>query len=283
MKITIKPSFYLYLLILCLHKYQNCIAILCALTVHEAAHYAVARIIKEPIKELVLMPFGGMMIYKPGCCSSKGLHGIALAIAGPAANYLVIYMIASNAAPQNDIIRGIFHANVSMFLLNMIPATPLDGGAVLFCIGYYLLPIAPLVGVLSWMGVLSGAVLCSTGVLGLKLYGKLNITLLVTGGYLICAAIKSRDSMLVENMYCILQEREERTAMIQPVKLYSISRKTRLFELTRKLTGNNRVLFMCQIQGKTEVFLDEFISRKMLVDPLARIEEIAEKSDINTG
>ena len=152
-----------------------CAGLVTALIVHESFHAAAAKLLHEPIACVELAPFGGVMHYQTGSTPGKGLRGAALALAGPVGNYAMILMV-SCLCPNSDaeLWRCIVVANLTMMLLNLLPALPFDGGSVLFSLGYYLFDVSRLIGFLSLMGVLLGMALCALACAGILLYGTLN-------------------------------------------------------------------------------------------------------------
>ena len=274
MKVICRASFLCYVLVMSLADYRNCIALLCALSAHEASHYLVAVLIREPIEKLELTPFGGIMQYKPGHSSSKGIKGLILSLAGPLGNYLFILLI-SGILPyyQRDFFRLIINANLSMLMINLIPALPLDGGSAIFSIGYYFLPVSLLIRVLCGLGLLSGSALFALSIWGLARYGTLNLTLMIVGAYLAAASFRCTDDMLAQNMYALLQERKEQAAKHRrPIKLYRINGHERLYEMTSYMGRESEALFIQERQDGTIGFItEELISQCMLKNPLERV------------
>ena len=78
----------------------------------------------------------------------------------------------------------------------------------IFCMGYYMFPIATLAKALSLGGMVVGATLIAFGLYGAILWEKLNLSLLLVGGYLIVYAHQNRSALQLENLYALLQERQ---------------------------------------------------------------------------
>lgn len=118
-------------------------------TLHELGHALAARAVGIPVKEIQLLPIGGVAILaKP---ITKPVDELVIALAGPLVNVLIAVGLAILAAatglvgalsPQQIIdtigqpslqgaVLWLIQANLLLLLFNMIPAFPMDGGRVL--------------------------------------------------------------------------------------------------------------------------------------------------------
>ena len=235
MRIRVHRSLILYLLCLAFFSScADCVGLLSALLVHELGHYVAARFTGEKIAQLELTPFGGVMRCKPGSVSSKGVKGLLVHAAGPVGNYALLFVFSMPAIQQlldAVFLRSIIAANLSMLMLNLLPALPLDGGQIVFCIGYYLFPIARLTGFLYALGAAaggSGILLC---LYGLFSYHTVNCSLLIVSLYLIAIASQSHKTLLSENIYAVIQERLTDIPRIRKIVHYHAAPDTALFEL----------------------------------------------------
>lgn len=100
---------------------------------HELGHSVVARRYGIPILDITLMPIGGIA-RTLGLPKTPGQE-IAIALAGPAVNFLLAIPLAILVAAVGSGPSGIFvpllAANLMLGLFNLIPAFPMDGGRVL--------------------------------------------------------------------------------------------------------------------------------------------------------
>jgi len=116
---------------------------------HELGHGLVAKRFGLPVREILLLPFGGvaMMDGTP----RRAWHELVIALAGPAVNVLLAALLAIPAGfallalPDRDgagvdcmltpsvasLAVWLFVANIILATFNMIPALPMDGGRVL--------------------------------------------------------------------------------------------------------------------------------------------------------
>ncbi len=118
-------------------------------TLHELGHSLVARMFGIPVREIILLPLGGVALLERN--PTKAWHELLIAIAGPLVNLVIAAVLAAAtgaatvfgsldaAALQRDtgapsfggLLIWLLEANLLLALFNMIPAFPLDGGRVL--------------------------------------------------------------------------------------------------------------------------------------------------------
>jgi Zn-dependent protease/CBS domain-containing protein len=126
------------------------LALFACVVLHELGHSVVARRLGIPVREIVLLPIGGvaLMVRSP----RRPLHELLIAAAGPAvsgllalafagllaaaypnlgldARHLVDPRVAQPSAPT--LLAWLFTANLGLLLFNLVPAFPMDGGRML--------------------------------------------------------------------------------------------------------------------------------------------------------
>ena len=188
MKLKIQPLCVLYFLsIAVFSSIWTCVGAFFALLIHELAHLLAGYWLGEKAESVEFTPFGGVIRYPFGVSAMKGLRGLAIAGAGPLANYAMLWLLSmpwAERLPQPFLQQTLF-MHAGMLFLNLLPVLPLDGGRMIFCMGYYVFPIAALAKALSLGGMVVGATLIAFGLYGAILWEKLNLSLLLVGGYLI--------------------------------------------------------------------------------------------------
>jgi Zn-dependent protease/CBS domain-containing protein len=119
-------------------------------TLHELGHSLVAQSFRIPVREIVLLPLGGVALL--GRMPEKPRQELLIAAAGPAVNVVLAAMIylvtgatlgwegldgkglvaGTRAEPSlGTLLVWLMEANISLVLFNLIPAFPLDGGRML--------------------------------------------------------------------------------------------------------------------------------------------------------
>ena len=108
--------------------YQYIIIIFFSVLIHELGHIFVALALKLKILEVQLYPFGGIAIME-NLAKYGGVKELLVAIAGPIVSMLIsrIVLIYGNSFAYSNII---YKYNKALFLFNLLPALPLDGGRI---------------------------------------------------------------------------------------------------------------------------------------------------------
>ncbi len=133
MKYKLHPLFVLYLIFLIIiGQFESIFVYLLVVTLHEMSHSFVAHKLGYKLDKLLLMPYGVCLNYKTNSFLPK--DEILIAISGPLINLL--FAISTIALwwifPIAQIYTQLFcYANIVMFVFNLLPCYPLDGGRVL--------------------------------------------------------------------------------------------------------------------------------------------------------
>lgn len=270
-KIRIHPAFVLYLLSMAaFSSWQMTLCAACALLVHETGHYAVSRLLGERIDRVELTPFGGVMTYAPSSSPSKGIRGVCVAAGGPAANWLALLAAASAQGQQllgDAGAQAFAMANLAMMCLNLLPVLPLDGGRIVFSIGYYLFPAARLISLLTACGMLTGLALVLLALYGLIVLGTLNCSQLMIGGYLMLCAGRSRAEVLAQNLYAVVQERLESVEGIRTLRVYCVPQDIRVQALLEPMERTPCAAFVFENAQGVHVVSEKDVCRFLLETP----------------
>ena len=278
MRIRIHPVFALYLLSMAVFSsWRMTLFAMSALLVHEAGHYAAARLLGERIARVELTPFGGVMTYAPGKSPSKGIRGVCVAAAGPLGNELAV--LAASAPPVQQILgydgtQAFIMANLAMLCLNLLPVLPLDGGSIVFSIGYYLFPAGRLIALLTTCGMVTGLGLVLLALYGLILLGTLNCSLLMIGGYLMLCARRSRAEVLAQNLYTVVQERQENPEGIRALRLYRVPQDIRVQALLELMERAPCAAFVFEDAQGIHIVGEKDVCRLLLDTPSLTLAQV---------
>ena len=267
MHIKIRPSFLLYLgSIAILVSPWACVGAVAALVVHEISHLIVSRVIGERIDSLELTPFGGVMTY--AVSPHKGLHGLFVALAGPLSNYAMLLLLPkiSRFLPL-ELLRQLTLSNAAMMLVNLLPAFPLDGGRMVFSVGYYIFGVSALTRVLTGLGVLAGFLMIAFGFYSAIMLECLNLSILIVGFYLITCAVKSRAALLSENLYALIQERMDAPKDIQATCFYMVPEEIKIYKLIDKIGSCSSAMFITKRKEDVVLLHEQEILTALLSDP----------------
>jgi Zn-dependent protease/CBS domain-containing protein len=132
-----------------------------SVVLHELGHALVARAFGVPVRDILLLPIGGVATLegKP----KTPTHELLIALAGPAVNVLLVGLLvlagvawkgvegflalpqALGAAPgpsAETLLTLLISSNVVLALFNLLPALPMDGGRVLRAALSWVMPAA---------------------------------------------------------------------------------------------------------------------------------------------
>lgn len=118
-------------------------------TLHEFGHAIAAQKFGIAVREIVLLPIGGMAVLAKN--PSRPLHELVIAAAGPAVNVVIAVLLAIALAIKASLtgldpaaiveigrqgpglataLVWLLGANIALVLFNLIPALPMDGGRI---------------------------------------------------------------------------------------------------------------------------------------------------------
>ena len=102
--------------------------------VHELAHAIAARTTGHPVYAITLGVLGGATMFDEGATPNPK-HAFSTAVVGPLTSIALGYGLMNTAAPLAEgavaaVIGALGFMNVALGILNLLPASPLDGGHV---------------------------------------------------------------------------------------------------------------------------------------------------------
>lgn len=99
---------------------------------HELAHAQVALMLRFKVREVELLPFGGVASIE-GLGTVGSRDEIMIAAAGPAASLVlaaIAYAGMLYAGRYSDVCEFYYRANMMLTIFNLLPGLPLDGGRI---------------------------------------------------------------------------------------------------------------------------------------------------------
>ncbi|MBQ9997823.1 MAG: CBS domain-containing protein [Clostridia bacterium] len=103
--------------------------------IHEFAHFFTARYLGVETDKFEILPFGVTMKLKNSTLNSPD-DEFKIALAGPLSNVamaVVFLIVYRKTGSNNDFLLYIVAVNCGIFVMNIFPALPLDGGRMLKC------------------------------------------------------------------------------------------------------------------------------------------------------
>lgn len=97
---------------------------------HELGHLSAGLLFKLKPKRLTIMPVGVMLEFDISEFSFIKQKELIISLAGPLVN-LIIYFSALNLNINNEYKNLVIYINLIMFLFNLLPIYPLDGGRII--------------------------------------------------------------------------------------------------------------------------------------------------------
>ncbi|MFC5447252.1 M50 family metallopeptidase [Paenibacillus aestuarii] len=154
--------------------------------VHELGHLAAAKGFGWRVREVQLLPFGGVIVVEELGTVPTG-EELIVALAGPLQHvwmiltaWLAQWLGLGDAEWWNYFVE----ANVMIGLFNLLPVLPLDGGKVMQCLLGYVLSYHRTILYTAWISMILSAIVIVAAIVQL-LAGHLPLNLLVIGLFLL--------------------------------------------------------------------------------------------------
>ena len=181
---------------------REIIFVILAVSVHESAHLAAAKICGMDIEYIEIMCFGGAAKLR-NLYSANRLKLVCVALAGPAANLLLSLGAASLAwwgFLRFYTASAIVRTNLILMFFNLMPALPLDGGRILFAVSAIWLPERIALRICAAMSAVLSLFLIILCIHGWLTLGSFNITLVLMAVFVIASALRELDEAGEESL-----------------------------------------------------------------------------------
>ena len=200
--------------------------------IHELFHLIAAIIAGVGVKYISILPFG-MTLRLSRDVMKYPKKEIAIALAGPAANVLMLFLTEFSEPSVNLMVfRAI---NWSVFILNLVPVPPLDGGRVLRAVIFGQAGIMNGTKILQKISKVFIAVIFATGAV-IAVYTRGNPSLMTIGGFLVFSMIGEKRNSDLLIMYGLIDEKEKfKNTKLIPTSILCVSGETPAKVVIRKL------------------------------------------------
>jgi Zn-dependent protease len=170
---------------------------------HELAHGLQARALGLVVRRVVLLPIGGLALLETP--PTTPWHELVIALAGPLIN-LALTAAAGTALLVNNpsfvltpaaltqmigapdlqgMLIYLLSVNLSLFVFNMLPAFPMDGGRVLRAGLALVMPYVRATRIAAWIGRALAALMALMGVIGFFAFGLAQYLLVIVVGFIV--------------------------------------------------------------------------------------------------
>jgi stage IV sporulation protein FB len=155
--------------------------------IHELGHVSMAKGFGWRVKEVQLLPFGGVAVVEESG-NIPAYEEIWVALAGPLQNvWMAVFAYAMNHYGIGDAVwwEYFMQANILIGLFNLLPIQPLDGGKIFVALLSFRLCYYKTLRYCAWLSLALSAVLVIIALLQLWTHGGIQLNLLVIGIFLI--------------------------------------------------------------------------------------------------
>lgn len=200
------------------------VGLVCVL-LHEFGHALAAQACGASVESIEIAPFGGVARIK-GLEQLPVGQSIIVALAGPLVN-LVLLMACGYGAyamPQHlQIWAELMDINLVLCAFNLLPAYPMDGGRVLCALLRSRAGLVRAQRLTAWLGIALGVLLVALGLISMHYIGKVNVTLLICGGYVIFVAGRAMRGTTFSYMQTMSGRMDElRAHRVLPVRTIAV-------------------------------------------------------------
>jgi stage IV sporulation protein FB len=154
--------------------------------IHEMGHVAAAKGLGWKVREVQLLPFGGVAIVDE--LGTVPLHEeLIVAVAGPFQHaWMILFALLMKTAVPSSLEwwNYFIEVNLMIGLFNLLPLLPLDGGRVVQCLFGYFMSYHRTLWITTWLSLALSAFVISFAIYGL-FTNRLPLNLLVIGLFLL--------------------------------------------------------------------------------------------------
>jgi stage IV sporulation protein FB len=155
--------------------------------IHELGHVSMAKGFGWRVKEVQLLPFGGVAVVEESG-NIPAFEEIWVALAGPIQNAwmaVFAYMMMQFSGSDIGWWEYFLQANIMIGLFNMIPILPLDGGKVLLAILSFQICYYKTLHICAWLSLMVSSGIVIYALASVSTQGGIQLNLLMIGLFLV--------------------------------------------------------------------------------------------------
>ncbi|ARU63275.1 hypothetical protein CBW65_21545 [Tumebacillus avium] len=261
MKVRIHPLF----LLLCVAAVASgmlveMLVLFTIVIIHELGHVFVATSYGYKIREMVILPFGGVAKLEHGAMGWNPRHEVAIAIAGPLNNLLMILVavLLHAAGLWSEWLTEFFiKGNLMIGFFNLLPALPLDGGRILRAAASREQGYRAATEVSIRMSFGMGALLVIVGLVSLWV-GYFNVGFLTLGAFLLLSAWELKKQMRVDVIRFLDAKRREQRKEPQQVRSLAVPDTMKVREVIERFAPDAyHMIYVLDVQKNVTAVLAE--------------------------
>ena len=221
---------------------------------HELGHYLYSEKLGYALKNIVLMPYGA--IISGDIYDLKYKDEILISLAGPFINLIIsvffvaLWWVFPETYPYTELIVT---ANFSLFLINLLPCYPLDGGRFLLATLSLFLKRTTAKKIVKILGGVLGLTL--TALFIYSLFISPNFTLLFFSLFIFVGAFSQAKNSDYVRIYSNLNYKKQFSVL--PVKSYFVNGEVEIKKLYPLLNGEYYYKIEVSIGDKTQLLQGE--------------------------
>lgn len=217
-----------------------------SILLHEAAHALVAKLFSYPPSNIELTPLGAIM-HLDDTRRLSSFKRVVMLLAGPCMTFVLccLAILFSKCGMLSLALgRTIFLCNVSILIVNLLPALPLDGGSLLSLVLEQFLPLRLVQKCMCIIGCILGSGMILLNIYASWRIGGWNLSLAISGCCLMYTAIMATESQVIAALRLFMDRKIafERKGM-QKISWIAVPYTASLGYLVRSLPAGRMALF----------------------------------------
>jgi stage IV sporulation protein FB len=229
MKIKIHPLFLLLVITsLFFHMGYEMVIVFAIVIIHELGHVCVATAYGYRVREMELLPFGGVARLESSEYGWSPRHETMIALAGPMNNLIlvVVGIVLHSIGIWGDALTEFFNrTNFMIACFNLLPALPLDGGRILRAAYARTAGFQRATEVAIRMAFVLSTICMLIGILALS-FGYIHYGILVLSLFLFVSAWQLKKQLRYETIRFLDSRRRSRHERPQQVRSLAVSEIT---------------------------------------------------------